>query len=110
MEPAMAFRVGWGTVLAVAPDWVLRATGRQSTWPARGVLRVLGARHLVQVVACSRARDPRTALAVGAVVDAAHAASCLAITCVSPTWRRAAAIDFVIAAALAVDTLVVLRR
>ncbi|WP_345032955.1 hypothetical protein [Kutzneria kofuensis] len=55
-------------------------------------------------------RDADVALAIGAVVDAAHATSCLAIACLSPVWRRAAVIDLAIAAALAANAVAAIRR
>jgi hypothetical protein len=107
---ATALRAAWGTVLLAVPDRVLRVTGCPPTSSARWVLRALGARHVVQAVAYRRAQDVDAAHAIGALVDAAHATSCLAIAWLSPAWRRAAAIDMVIAAALATNSVAVIRR
>jgi hypothetical protein len=100
---ATALRAGWGTALLVLPDRILRLAGHHPTPSARRVLRVLGARHLAQAIAAWLAHDTRNTRDIGAVVDTAHAASCLVIACGSPSWRRAAATDMVIATALAVD-------
>ncbi|MFB9617226.1 hypothetical protein ACFFS4_43070 [Kutzneria kofuensis] len=107
---AAALRAAWGTALLAVPDRVLRVAGCPPTSSARWVLRALGVRQVVQAVACRRARDADVALAIGAVVDAAHATSCLAIACLSPVWRRAAVIDLAIAAALAANAVAAIRR
>jgi hypothetical protein len=64
------------------------------------VARVLGARHAAQALATT-GHPPGTVLALGAGVDAAHAASMLALAVISPRWRRPAVRDGLIAATLA---------
>lgn len=66
---------------------------------ARAVVRVLGARQLVQGV-LSGVRPTGPVLALGAEVDAAHLASMVALGMLSRRWRRAAIVESVIAAGL----------
>jgi hypothetical protein len=88
----LALRAAWGTTLLVSPGTVLRLFGGhdEGTTPRR-VMRVLGARHLVQTAAewawGGRARE------IGIVVDLLHAGSSAGFSLVSPRWRRAALSD-----------------
>jgi hypothetical protein len=94
----LALRAGWGAALLVAPGSVLQLSGDvdAGTTPRR-VMRVLGARHLVQAGAewagGGRARQ------IGTVVDLLHAATSVGCSVVSPRWRRAALIDTAVTAA-----------
>ena len=81
-------RLAWSAVLFAVPGRVLRATGGADTPDARRVVRVLAARHAVQglVELCRRKES-----ALGVAVDAAHAASMVALAAAWPRWRRPAA-------------------
>jgi hypothetical protein len=67
--------------------------------PARGVIRVLGARELLQA-ALTGARPTRSVLAVGAVIDGLHAVSMLLLGITRREWRAPALVDAAAAAAL----------
>jgi hypothetical protein len=96
-----AVRGAWGTLLICCPGPLLRAAaGHPGSGADRAVLRVLGARHLLQA-AVTAARPGPTVLGAGGVVDLLHAASQIALACSGPRWRRAAALDAVGAAAFA---------
>jgi hypothetical protein len=96
-----AVRAGWAVVLLVAPERVLRAGGEGAVTPAAvAAARVLGARHLVQA-GVNAATGGGAVAALGAVVDALHATSCVGLAAVSPRWRRIAALDAVVEAGFA---------
>ena len=102
---AVAARVGWGAGLLLVPGGVLRLMGATDVSRAsRSVMRVLGLRHLVQVVA--QHQHGHTAQATGIGVDALHAMTATGFACVSRRWRRVAATDAAIAACFAVTGLV----
>jgi hypothetical protein len=99
-------RAVWGGVLLGAPGSVLSITTRSDPaflGTARIVLRVLGARHIVQ--AAVEARWPRPGvLALAATVDGLHAASGLALAATDPGWRRSALLDATVTIGLALTT------
>src|SRR4051794_34654621 len=88
LVPVDAVRLGWGMVLLAAPGEVLRLTGGSGRH-ASAVARLLGARHVLQALALGAmsfvpstvlpATARRQARRLGAVVDAAHAASAVAL-------------------------------
>lgn len=92
-QASQLLRAGWGSACLCAPGTVVRlATGRPADVATRRVLRVLGARHLVQaVVTGSCATAP--VLAVGVLVDLTHASSALALAAVRPRRRREGLVD-----------------
>ncbi|MDN5749977.1 MAG: hypothetical protein L0H64_15925 [Pseudonocardia sp.] len=99
-------RVAWGGLLLIAPGAVLAVTIRSDPaflGTARAVLRVLGARHLVQAGVELTAPRPAV-LAVAAVVDGLHAASGLAYGALDPRWRRSALLDAAVAAGFCLST------
>jgi hypothetical protein len=97
-----AIRAAYGSVLLCAPGAVLRlCTGRPASSRARGVTRVLGARHLAQAAVSAWAPRPAV-LAAGVDVDLCHAASMLALAATGRAERRAGLADAVAAVALAV--------
>jgi hypothetical protein len=63
-------------------------------------VRILGLRHLVQA-GVAAALPTRPVSGLGALVDTAHASSCVGLAAWSPRWRRAALIDVLIEAAFA---------
>jgi hypothetical protein len=94
-------RTAWGAVLVLMPRRVLRAGG-DGPIPAVAVaaVRALGLRHLLQAgVAAAVPTGPVAGL--GALVDTAHAGSCVALAAWSPRWRRTALIDVLVETAFA---------
>jgi hypothetical protein len=86
-------RVGWAGALLLAPERLLRVAGGEPVPPAAvAVVRVLGARHLMQA-AVSAAVPTGPVAGLGAVVDALHAASCVGLAAISPRWRPPALLD-----------------
>jgi hypothetical protein len=86
-------RLVWGGLLLVAPGIALEAiTGRPATRSQERLLRVLGARHLLQG-GVDLVRPTRGLLRAGVAVDLLHAATCAGAVALSPEWRRAALID-----------------
>ncbi|WP_298989017.1 hypothetical protein [uncultured Pseudokineococcus sp.] len=92
-------RAAWGATCLLAPDAVQRAmSGHDPDVRGRRVLRVLGARHLVQA-AGGRVLPPRLAVGGGAAVDGIHSATALALGLLDVRRRRAALVDAVVAGA-----------
>lgn len=86
-------RLLWGGLLLAAPGLALEAlTGRPATRSQERLLRVLGARHLVQG-GLDLARPTPGLLRAGAAVDVLHAATCAGAAALSAEWRRAALVD-----------------
>jgi hypothetical protein len=86
-------RVVWGGLLLAAPGRTLETvTGRPATRSQERLLRVLGARHLIQG-GLDLARPAPGLLRAGAAVDLLHAATCACAAALSPEWRRAALVD-----------------
>lgn len=102
-----AARATWGAVLLAAPDAVFAlATRPRSDAPRRAgvVLRVLGARQLVQSALVSL-RPRRRVLTASAAVDAVHALTCLVLAALDPRWRRPVLLDAAVAASFCLATL-----
>lgn len=94
-------RAAYGAVVLARPDRVLRLySGRPAHPPDTAVLRVLGARHLLQAAATARPAGA-TALLTGAAVDTAHALSMTALGLTDRPRRRAALIDAAVAGSFA---------
>lgn len=99
-SPGLLVRVGWGTLLLARPDTGLDALDAHgSSEPARVVIRILGARHLVEA-GLELYQGPRWREA-GGVVDAIHSATALGFATFDHDWRRAAIADAVVAAGFA---------
>lgn len=99
-------RIPWGTALLVAPGAVLTlTTGRDATSlrPARVVLRLLGARHLLQAGVEMRWPSPRV-LALAATVDGVHAATGVGFAALDRRWRAAGLLDAAIAVGFCLAT------
>jgi hypothetical protein len=90
-------RVIWGATLVSAPRSVLRALGGRQSALAEAVLRVLGARHLLQATATALCPS-RAMLASGAGLDGLHVTTALALAVVDPSQTRIALTDAGIAA------------
>ncbi|WP_225813594.1 hypothetical protein [Streptomyces spinosus] len=100
-------RVMWGTVLTTVPGAVLRHCPRTArNTAADAVVRVLGARHLVQGLATAAGVMPP---AWAALPDALHAATMAGLAVYSPRWRTAASVDFAVAGAFTVGGLCATR-
>lgn len=106
-----AVRVCYGGLLLAAPGRVLSVctSGRASPY-ALGVVRVLGARHLLQAALTagvlsargpSEEIPPGRALLAGSGVDTAHAASMIGLALAHRPLRRAALADALLASSLA---------
>lgn len=86
-------RLGYGLVLLLAPDRLLKTlTGVRLDRRGRTLARVLGARHLLQAIVSTRAGEGAQRQ-MGGVVDQMYAASMLGVALLSPRWRRLALID-----------------
>ncbi|MHB1777392.1 MAG: hypothetical protein ACYCU7_15590 [Acidimicrobiales bacterium] len=104
-------RLAWAAVLLVAPGRLLRRAGGPGADDrrARGVVRVLGFRHLGQGVLELADRRPG-AVGAGAVVDALHSASMAALAVADRRHRRPAALDGARAGSLAAVGVAVWQR
>jgi hypothetical protein len=85
-------RLGFGLALLAAPDRVLTACGGEDDRRARIVVRILGARHLIEAAVLVRYETAPVAFA-GAAVDGIHAATALAFGAVDRERRRMALIN-----------------
>ncbi|MGH3842965.1 MAG: hypothetical protein ACRDS0_16185 [Pseudonocardiaceae bacterium] len=105
-----ALRTGYGAVLVLAPDPVIRlSTGHRSDRPTRAVARVLGARQVVQGLLCAGAPG-RAVLALGVEADLVHAVSMVGLAAVDRARRRAGLVDALCAGSFAVAGLVLACR
>ena len=103
-------RTAWGALLVLAPAVPLRAlTGGREPAGGPTLLRLLGARHLLQA-ALTMAAPTRGTLRLGAVADALHAASGLAFAAIDDRERRAALLDAAVAAAWAAASVLAAPR
>jgi hypothetical protein len=93
-------RAAYGMCELIAPDFVsVRLLGEAPDGRARAVVRILGARHLVQ--AALTAHAGRTGRRLGGSVDAVHAASMLVLAALDGSHRRSAAANAALALAFA---------
>jgi hypothetical protein len=96
----VAVQALWGSALVVAPGVMLAVLGGAGdSASARRVLRVLGARHMLQALA--EQRYGTGAVRLGSYVEALHALSCIGFGCVDRRWRRAAFTDAAISTGFA---------
>lgn len=102
VDRRVAARLAWGAFLGATPSAAVRVLGGQPTPTARKVVRVLGARHLLQSGIEQRARGRHRYLL--ASVDWAHAASGMALAALDRRWRRAALTDATVATAFGLST------
>jgi hypothetical protein len=85
-------RVGYGLAMLIAPEALVgRGATKSSDKTVRRVVRVLGARHLVQGIALF-SRDESWHRA-GAIVDVLHCLTASIFAAVVPRWRRPAAVS-----------------
>ena len=80
---------GWGAVLVARPRTVGELVSGDSATPPAAVVRVLGARRLVQHLLVLAA-PTRAVVLASAATDALHAASMVAAAVVWPEYRRPA--------------------
>jgi hypothetical protein len=91
-----AVRAGIGLFCLISPDKALVSSQRGSL-AARRVMRILGARHLLQA-AVEAAQPTPAVLKVGAGVDAVHALSCLGFAVIGGArWRHGVLLNTVCA-------------
>lgn len=109
MRTTVIVRALYGAVLLIAPDRILRTvidepTGREAT-----VVRVLGARHLLQALTVERS-ERHGWLLVGIALDIAHALSMVAVAVLDANHRRLAVLDVVVACGWVLNGLRAVRR
>ena len=92
---------GWGAVLLARPRAVAELVAGDSVTSPIAVVRVLGARRLVQHLLVLAA-PTRTVVLASAATDALHAASMVAAAVLWPEYRRSALASAGIATASAV--------
>jgi hypothetical protein len=100
-------RACWGLALVVAPRPLLRAVERvERPVPPTvvAVMRLLGARHLVQTIVEMVGPWPTVGY-LGAITDGLHALSDVGLAVLAPRWRRGALVDTAIAAAFTASTI-----
>lgn len=104
MRPLEVFRAAYGLAELLAPGTVERLiVGTVADERARKVIRILGARHVLQAIVT--ARGGRTLHRLGGGVDGLHALSMAALAAFDPERRRAAAVNAAIALAFAAGEL-----
>ena len=96
MKPLELVRAAYGMCELLAPDYVSGLLlGEMPDGRTRVVIRILGARHLVQAVLT--VRGGRTAHLVGGSVDAVHAASMAGVAVLDSRHRRSAGVSAALA-------------
>lgn len=96
----LAVRALWGLTILTAPGSVIRLFGGVDEGKGpRLVMRILGARHLVQTGV--EYRFGGRARQLGVVVNLLHATTSVGFGIVRPSWRRAALTDAAVAVAFA---------
>jgi hypothetical protein len=103
-----AVRAGYGLFLLASPHRLLAIGAPLSapTW-APGIVRILGARHVLQAAALTVLPDLGR---FGAGVDLAHAATDVGCVAAVPALRAPALLDTAVASALAASAWTVARR
>jgi hypothetical protein len=93
----------WGAVLLTRPRRVGNVLGLElaDAAPGRGVIQLLGGRHLGQAVVTA-ARPTGTVVALGAAVDGLHALTALGWGVLDRSHRRAGLTDAALAASFGV--------
>lgn len=96
---SIGVRTVWGAVLLGVPGLLVRVAGGTDELASRRVVRVLGARHLVE--AGVEARHGGAVRRAGGVVDLIHAVTAVGFGLADGRWRRPALADAVVASAFA---------
>lgn len=101
----------WGAVLLTRPQRVGDALGLElaDATPGRGVIRLLGGRHLGQALVTA-ARPTGGVVALGAAVDGLHALTALGWGVLDRSHRRAGLTDAGLAASFGVVGVLVARK
>ena len=99
-----AARLLTGVTALARPDLAVRLTGSQGDPGTRRVIRLLGARYVLQAVAATGVRG-RWAAAADAAVDLVHAVSMGPVAYLSPRHRRLATTSGVLAVLFAAGDL-----
>lgn len=81
-----------GLTMLLAPSWVVRHVSPGRTAPSSWVIRVLGARSVVQHAAIL-VSPTRQAVQVGATLDGLHALSMVPAAALWPRFRRTAGVS-----------------
>ncbi|WP_035741810.1 hypothetical protein [Arthrobacter sp. MA-N2] len=96
MKPLELVRVGYGMCELLAPDFLTgRLLGSTRDRRATTVIRILGARHLIQAVLT--ARSGAAAHRIGGSVDVAHAVSMGLLAAMDGRYRTPATANAVLA-------------
>ncbi|WP_324785919.1 hypothetical protein [Streptomyces sp. H51] len=102
-----AARIAWGATLTAFPAAVLRRCPRTpASKAADTVVRLLGARHVLQGLTTAAGVVPAT---WAVVPDALHAATMAILALDSKRWRTAACVDLAVASAFTAGGLRVAR-
>ncbi len=110
VRPLEVVRAAWGLVCLLLPGRIITVLGGAAADElARVVLRVLGARHVLQAVVSGVAPGPAV-LRVGAWVDGAHGATSLLLAALDRRRARVALVDAAVAAAWCLASLHDARR
>ena len=104
MNRTALLRSLWGSVVTTAPQLVLAVTREDSTTMARAVLRILGARQVVQGTVLA-AKPDEDLIRLGGYVDLAHAATAFGFAALDRRWRRTALLSGVAATGFRVHAL-----
>jgi hypothetical protein len=99
-----AARLATGLTVLARPDLAVRLTGSYGDRATRRVIRILGARYVLQAVAATGARS-RWSTAADAAVDLVHAASMGPVAYLSLRHRRLATTSGVLAVLFAAGDL-----
>jgi hypothetical protein len=94
-------RTGLGALYVLAPELIPGILGVPTDRRARRVIRVLGARYLIQAAVVWTVPERRWALAVGGGVDAIHAVTMALLAAADRPRRRLAGTDAAVAATFA---------
>jgi hypothetical protein len=104
---AAGWQVCFGAALLARPSQVAGALSGQADLPARGLIRLLGARSLLQGIVMATIPDPAV-LVAGVGVDTLHAVSLVPVVA-RKKYRRPAAASMALAAASALVELTAAR-
>lgn len=107
--PTCLVQALWGGVLLLRPRTALRLLGQPPSEAAVLVVRVLGARQVVQAGG-TLAVPARGVVTGGALVDLAHASTAVAYAASDPRRRRPGATSAALAALTALGGAAALRR
>ncbi|WP_427171834.1 hypothetical protein [Arthrobacter sp. 92] len=98
MRAMEATRAAYGLCQLAFPSMIFRlALGHQPDRRVRAVVRILGARHLLQALVISAAPASRALHLGSGVVDSLHSASMVGLAVTDRRRRRGAALDAVVA-------------